>query len=185
MKRTPRRSLSSATIAAYYEYVSMLLNVDRYPLPPDAPAEAAAAARALAKLPAAALYRNPHGTVTPRPAIANEDTERAIAALGASVERDEALPADVRALAAVAVMDHWRGHAGGETSTASSVQRFVAELLNTRFVSDATFASALDSLGERGLVNLMVYMGYSNIRCAQQALAGSDCALITTRRGNL
>ena len=33
-----RRLLSSATIAAYYEYVSMLLNVDRYPLPADAPA---------------------------------------------------------------------------------------------------------------------------------------------------
>jgi hypothetical protein len=59
---------------------------------------------------------------------------------------------------------------------------FAAELLTTRFVSDATFAAALDSLGERGLVNLMVYMGYANILCAQQALAGSDCILITSRR---
>ena len=51
------------------------------------------------------------------------------------------------------------------------------ELLETRFVSDATFAAALDALGERGLVNLMVLMGHSNIRCAQQALAGSACTL--------
>ena len=88
-----RRLLSSATIAAYYEYVSMLLNVDRYPLPADAPAAAAAAARALEVLPAAALYRKPHGAVTQRPLIPNEDTERAIAALGASVDRDEELAA--------------------------------------------------------------------------------------------
>jgi hypothetical protein len=44
-------------------------------------------------------------------------------------------------------------------------------------VSDATFAAARAELGERGLVNLMVLMGHSNIRCAQQALAGADCAL--------
>ena len=46
-----RRLLSSVTIAAYYEYVSMLLNVDRYPLPADAPPEAAAAAHALTPWP--------------------------------------------------------------------------------------------------------------------------------------
>ena len=67
-----RRLLSSATIAAYYEYVSMLLNVDRYPLPADAPAEAAAAAHGLRPLPADALYRKPQGAVTPRP----RDSER-------------------------------------------------------------------------------------------------------------
>jgi hypothetical protein len=47
----------------------------------------------------------------------------------------------------------------------------------TRFVSDETFAAARAALGERGLVNLIVYMGYANIRCAQQALAGADCVL--------
>ena len=180
-----RRLLSTVTIAAYYEYVAMLLNVDRYPLPADAPPAAAAAARALEVLAADALYREPHGAVTRRPAISNEDTERAVAALGASIERDVELPADVRALAAVVVMGHWRGHAGAATPTTSSVYLFAAELLDTRFVTDATFAAALDSLGERGLVNLMVYLGYSNIRCAQQALAGSDCVLITTRRAIL
>ena len=55
--------------------------------------------------------------------------------------------------------------------------RFATELLDTRFVSDATFAATRDALGERGLVNLMVFMGYSNILCAQQALAGSACKL--------
>ena len=59
----------------------------------------------------------------------------------------------------------------------ATAYRFAAELLETRFVSDATFAAALDALGERGLVNLMVLMGHSNIRCAQQALAGAACKL--------
>jgi 4-carboxymuconolactone decarboxylase len=177
-----RRLLSTVTIAAYYEYVSMLLNVDRYPLPADAPAEAAAAAHALVPLTAAELRRAANVTITPRPVIPNEDTKRAIAALGASVERDDELSADSRALAAVAIMGHWSGHIRAATPTSSSVYVFAAELLTTRFVSDATFAAALDSLGERGLVNLMVYMGYANILCAQQALAGSDCLLITSRR---
>jgi len=170
-----RRLLSSATIAAYYEYVSMLLNVDRYPLPADAPAEAAAAARALEVLPAAALYRKPQGTVAPRPAIPNEDTERAIASLGASVERDEELPPEVRADARRAVLRQWNRtplEQGG-----SVAYRFATELLDTRFVSDTTFAAALAELGERRLVNLMVLMGHSNIRCAQQALAGAACNL--------
>ena len=180
-----RRLLSTVTIAAYYEYVSMLLNVDRYPLPDDASPAAAAAAHALEVLTADALYREKHGSVTPRDPISNEDTERAIAALGASVERDDELPADVRALAAVAVMGQWQGYISSPSPTTSSAYRFVAELLETRFVSDATFAAALDLLGDRGLVNLMVYVGYSNIRCAQQALAGSECVLITTRRAIL
>jgi len=170
-----RRLLSSVTIAAYYEYVSMLLNVDRYPLPADAPAEAAAAARALRVLPATALYRRAQGAVTPRPTIPNADTERAIAALGASVERDEQLPSDARAHARSAVMRQWN-RTPRETHGAVAY-RFATELLETRFVSDATFAAARDAFGERGLVNLMVLMGHSNIVCAQQALAGTACKL--------
>ena len=170
-----RRLLSSATIAAYYEYVSMLLNVDRYPLPADAPAEAAAAARALEVLRADSLYRKPHGTVVPRPAIPNEDTERAIAALGASVERDEELPQQVRADARRAMLRQWNRTPLEQSG--SVAYRFATELLDTRFVSDATFAAALAELGERRLVNLMVLMGHSNIRCAQQALAGAACSL--------
>jgi hypothetical protein len=175
-----RRLLSSATIAAYYEYVSMLLNVDRYPLPADAPPEAAAAAHALRPLSRDELYRQPRGSVTPRPPIPNEDTERAIAALGASVERDEELPREVRAVARHAVLRQWNGaedEVRGMSMGAATVSRFSAELLGTRFVSDETFAAARDVLGERGLVNLMVLMGHSNIRCAQQALAGRACTL--------
>ena len=177
-----RRLLSTVTIAAYYEYVSMLLNVDRYPLPADAPAEAAAAARAVKALDPRALRRGPEGPVTPRSMIPNEDTARAISALGASVDRDEELPRDLRDIARVAVVAHWHGLVDRETldsmpPRAAAVQRFAVELLGTRFVSDATFAAALDALGERGLVNLMVLMGHSNIRCAQQALAGSACVL--------
>jgi 4-carboxymuconolactone decarboxylase len=175
-----RRLLSSATIAAYYEYVSMLLNVDRYPLPADAPLAAVAATRALAILPADALYRTPSGSVTARPMIPNEDTERAIAALGASVERDAELPRDVWDVARSAVMLEWNRVGDREathTAGATAALQFATELLRTRFVADATFAAALDALGERGLVNLMVLMGHSNIRCAQQALAGSACVL--------
>jgi len=170
-----RRLLSSATIAAYYEYVSMLLNVDRYPLPADAPAEAAAAARALEVLSATALYRRPKGAVTPRPMIPNEDTERAIAALGASVNRDAELPPAARDHARSAVLRQWNRTAREDED--SIAYRFATELLEKRFVSDATFAAGLDALGERGLVNLMVLMGHSNIVCAQQALAGSACKL--------
>src|SRR5688572_23504285 len=62
-----QRLFSAVTIAAYYEYVSMLLNVDRYPLPADAPAEAASAARALVPLTVAERYRPPQGAATARP----------------------------------------------------------------------------------------------------------------------
>ncbi len=175
-----RRLLSAATIAAYYEYVSMLLNLDRYPLPSDASLAAVAATRALAILPADALYRAPSGSVTPRPLIPNEDTERAIAALGASVARDAELPREVRDVARSALLLEWNrivDRAVPLTAGAAAAHQLAAELLRTRFVSDATFAAALDALGERGLVNLIVLMGHSNIRCAQQALAGSACVL--------
>jgi hypothetical protein len=151
------------------------LNVDRYPLPADATPAAAAAARAVKPLSADALYRRPQGPVTARTTIANEDTERAIAALGASVDRDEELPRAARDAARSAVLRQWN-------RTPKEPRRDVAyaiatELLETRFVSDAAFAAARAELGERGLVNLMVLMGHSNIRCAQQALAGADCVL--------
>ena len=175
-----RRLLSVVTIAAYYEYVSMLLNVDRYPLPDDAPPEAAAAARALVPLVAAELRRESTGSVTARREIRNEDTGKALEALRAAVARDMELPADVRAVAAFAVLVQWRSDVfglGAHSPAAGKAHRFAIELLETRFVSDQTFAAALDALGERGLVNLMVFMGYSNILCAQQALAGSRCVL--------
>jgi hypothetical protein len=177
-----RRLLSSATIAAYYEYVSMLLNVDRYPLPPDAPVEAAAAARALQPLSAAALYRKPKSAVTPRPPIANADTERAITALGASVDRDDELPRAAREQVRSAVLRQWNGGPDHDEARALphyavTVLRFTGELFETRAMSDATFAAALEAFDERRLVNLIVLMGHSNIRCAQQALAGTDCIL--------
>jgi len=175
-----RRLLSTVTIAAYYEYVSMLLNVDRYPLPADAPPEAAAAAHALAPLTTSELRRASTGTVTARAEIRNEDTGQALEALLEAVTRDTELSEDVRALVASAVLEQWR--AGGRGTGLASVktataETFADELLRTRFVSDTTFAAARDALGERGLVNLMVFMGYSNILCAQQALAGAECRL--------
>jgi 4-carboxymuconolactone decarboxylase len=175
-----RRLSSTVTIAAYYEYVSMLLNVDRYPLPADAPAEAAAAARALAPLTASELRREPKGAVTARAAIRNEDTATALDGLRAALMRETELPPDVRTLVGFAVLVQWRSDLfgpGAHSAKAQTAYQFAAELLKTRFVSDATFAAALDAFGERGLVDIIVLMGHSNILCAQKALAGAACRL--------
>jgi 4-carboxymuconolactone decarboxylase len=181
------RLLSTATIAAYYEYVSMLLNVDRYPLPADAPPEAAAAALALTPLVAAQRYRPPQGAISPRPALRDETVDNALAALGAqlreaSVSRQPAHEGLVRQVVRDAVMGQWRSgppedRAHAISQEAGTAYKFTAELLDTRFVSDETFAAALEGFGERGLVNLMVLIGHSNILCAQQALAGAACKL--------
>jgi 4-carboxymuconolactone decarboxylase len=182
-----QRLFSTVTIAAYYEYVSMLLNVDRYPLPVDAPAEAAAAARALLPLTAAEMYRPPRGAVTPRPSIRLDNIDKAVNALGTQV-RGATLgigpPNDrfVRDVALEGVLSHWKSGNRGDRDHAMPqaafiASRFVGELLTTRFVSDATFAAAREAFGESGLVNLMILVGQANIRCAQQALAGSACVL--------
>lgn len=174
-----QRLWSTVTIAAYYEYVSMLLNVDRYPLPADASAEAAAAARALQPLSGELLYAPPRGPVTPRPSLANPEPERALAALGERVAREEELPRVARDTARIAVLAEWNkaDRVAGYPGVSPELLRLSSELLRVRFVSDETFTAVRDALGERGLVNLIVYMGYANIRCAQQALAGADCAL--------
>jgi 4-carboxymuconolactone decarboxylase len=174
-----QRLLAVVTIAAYYEYVSMLLNVDRYPLPADAPPEAAAAARALEPLRAAEL-RTQQGPVSPRTGIGNAEIDRVLDELAASVAR-ETSPA-LRQVAVDAVVRRWHG-----SSTQTGVQAlppdafaslgFVTDLLDKRFVGDAHFDRALAALGERGLVNLIVALGHANMRCAQQALAGSRCVL--------
>jgi 4-carboxymuconolactone decarboxylase len=174
-----QRLFAVVTIAAYYEYVSMLLNVDRYPLPADAPPEAAAAARALVPLTAAELRRGSQGSVSARPEIRNEDVMRALDALRAGVLRETSTA--LQDVAAEAVMRRW--HDGAPTNGQSLPRDAFASLglitglLDKRFVNDAHFARALEALGEPGLVNLIVLMGHSNIRCAQQALAGSRCVL--------
>jgi 4-carboxymuconolactone decarboxylase len=171
-----QRLWSTVTIAAYYEYVSMLLNVDRYPLPADAPAEAATAALRLEPLSGSTLYSPPRGPVTARPEIRNPPADEAIAALGARVTQSDELAPETRAAADLVVIVEWnKGPA--QVPVGDPVFRFASELVGTRFVSDETFAAARAALGERGLVNLIVYLGYANIRCAQQALAGADCAL--------
>ena len=57
-----------------------------------------------------------------------------------------------------------------------ALDREIVELLNKREVSDETFAKARTALGEHRLVNLIVFMGYANVRCAQKALAGVECS---------
>jgi 4-carboxymuconolactone decarboxylase len=170
-----RKLSSSVTIAAYYEYVSMILNVDRYPLPPDASPDAAQAARALAPLGSEALHRAAKRATTPRAPLANPDTDAALAALGEVAARDEESSQEVRDAARLAVLREW--NRTPQETRGDPAYRFATELLDTRSVSDATFAAALDALGERRLVNLIVLMGHANIRCAQQALAGGDCVI--------
>jgi 4-carboxymuconolactone decarboxylase len=173
-----RRLMSTAIIAAYYEYVSMILNVDRYPLPADAPP---GAAKTLTPISRRALYHKPAGPVTARMPLTNADTERALEELRAAVSVEQELPAVVRDAVRNLVMTHWndppaeapRGRVSREIKAAEA---FAAELLTTREVADDTFATTLKELGERRLVNLIVFMGYSNIRCAQQALAGARCS---------
>jgi 4-carboxymuconolactone decarboxylase len=175
-----QRLLAVVTIAAYYEYVSMLLNVDRYPLPADAPPDSAAAARALVPLTTAELHRSSQGLVSSRPALRNEDIGRVLQALGDSVLGETSQ--SVRRVAVDAVVRRWHGGSAPDDGRAlpqdavGSLQ-LVEELLQKRFVSDAAYARAHAALGERRLVNLLVLMGHSNIRCAQQALAGSACVL--------
>jgi 4-carboxymuconolactone decarboxylase len=172
-----RRLVSTAIIAAYYELVSMILNVDRYPLPADAPP---GAAKALSPLSRRALYRRPAGAVTERPPPKNDDTDRSLDALRTALGVEQELPALVRDAARNVVMAQWndppaevvRGRLQRDVKAAEA---FAVELVNTREVSDETFAKALAALGERRLVNLIVFMGYSNIRCAQLALAGATC----------
>jgi len=169
---------AAATLAAYYELVSMTLNVDRYPLPANAPP---GAADALAPLPQSALYRKPAGPVTARPALPQTDYDRAIESLLARVRADGELPDDTRWIVSRDVVYQWnrveqRG-AQAYSQVAGVADKFARELLSTRAVSDATFAAARDALGERRLVNLIVLIGVSNLHCAKLALAGNACSL--------
>ena len=141
-----------------------------------------ARARALAPLSRAALWREPSDwSPSVRSVITDEDTGRALEALGArvKVEIENTVAGD---LVVSAVQAEWvRGLDGnlvrGIDPDDDVPRVFAMELLATRFISDATFAAALDAFGERGLVNIIVLMGYSNILCAQQALAGAACKL--------
>jgi len=174
-----RELMSTVIIAAYYEYISMLLNVDRYPLPADAPKGAANALTTLGKR---ELIRKTVGTVTARTALKNVDTDHALDELRARLSVEQELPAVLRDLARNLVMTHWndppteitKGRVSRELKVAEA---FAVELLNTREVSDETFMKAIAGLGERKLVNLIVFMGYANVRCAQKALAGVECSI--------
>jgi 4-carboxymuconolactone decarboxylase len=173
-----QRLAAAATLAAYYELVSMTLNVDRYPLPSSAPP---GAAEALASLPQSALYRAPSGPVTARPALPTTEYDRAIDALLARLRADGDLQDDTRRVISRAVLYQWNRLPRNEAATYSTIagvaDRFARELLATRGVSDETFAAARDAFGERRLVNLIVLIGVSNLHCAKLALAGNACTL--------
>jgi 4-carboxymuconolactone decarboxylase len=173
-----QRLEAAATLAAYYELVSMTLNVDRYPLPANAPP---GAADALAPLPQSALYRAPGGPVTARQPLPETDYDRAIESLLVRLGTDVDLPLDARSMVSRAVLEQWRRMVpihGEATSRAAGVAySFASELLATRGVSDETFAAARDAFGERRLVNLIVLIGASNLHCAKLALAGHACSL--------
>jgi len=171
-----QRLAAAATLAAYYELVSMILNVDRYPLPSNAPP---GAADALASLPQSALYRAPSG-VLDHPPLPETDYDRAIESLLARLRTNADLSRDMRWAVSHATLEQWNGSSRGPGTMsveAGLAERFASELLRKRAVSDATFAAARDAFGERRLVNLIVLIGVSNLHCAKLALAGYGCSL--------
>ena len=174
-----RQLMSTVIIAAYYEYISMLLNVDRYPLPADAPK---GAEKALTQASPRSLIRKTEGAVTARPPLKNADTDRALDELRTRISVEQELPAVMRDMARNLVMTHWNEppteiQKGRVSRELKAAEAFAVELMNTREVKDETFAKALAALGERKLVNLIVFMGYANVRCAQKALAGVECSI--------
>jgi 4-carboxymuconolactone decarboxylase len=174
-----QRLAAAATLAAYYELVSMTLNVDRYPLPANAPP---GAGEALTALPQSALYRAPSGPVSARPPLPETDYDRAIESLLARLRADGDLPDNARHLVVHAVLHQWNHHPVDEGDPELSAEgevayHFTSELLWTRAVSDRTFAAARNAFGERRLVNLIVLIGASNLHCAKLALTGNACSL--------
>jgi len=165
------RFKSAATLAAYYELVSMTLNVDRYPLPANVPP---GTAEALAPLPQGALYRAPSGPVTARPPLPEMDYDHAIESLLARLRDGGDLPEGARAAVPHAGIEQWNRSPRARDS--SIAYRFASELLSTRAVSDVTFAAARGAFGEPRLVNLIVLIGVSNLHCAKLALAGNACS---------
>jgi 4-carboxymuconolactone decarboxylase len=199
-----RRLVSVVSLAAYYEYVSMVLNLDGYTLPPNALPEAQNLPQLL---PAAALYRKPHAaaargfaSISPEqmtaaqralpisghgndPALQrNPEFGLALETLGAAVNRDANLAEPVRRAALTAVLHQWKP--GGPVASAkwpdaasAAAWKLSNELLSQRQVGEATFFEAREQLGERGIVNLIILLGYGNITCAQATLSGDDCTL--------
>lgn len=107
--------------------------------------------------------------------------------LGALLRFESSLPGDLREVAILTVAHHWRAdyewfaHAiiagkegvdqaaieaikAGEEPPGKGdravVQRFVSELLERKRVSEETYAAAVEELGERACVELVVLAGY-------------------------
>jgi 4-carboxymuconolactone decarboxylase len=112
-------------------------------------------------------------------------------ALGAYVRFDSVLPATLREMAIIITGAHWKAEyewqahkraalaAGLEPAIVDAIAEgrrppdmdsnesvlfdFCIQLLNDRRVSDATFASAVDAFGERGVVDLTGTLGYYSL----------------------
>lgn len=108
--------------------------------------------------------------------------------LGAQVRFNSSLPAPLREMAILMAARHWTVHyewnahkaaalqaglnpeiitaiAAGQTPKAmqtneAALQRFCAELLETKRVSDATFAAAKAAFGEQGVAEIIYTLGY-------------------------
>jgi 4-carboxymuconolactone decarboxylase len=111
--------------------------------------------------------------------------------LGAQIRFHSTLPDKLRELAIITTGRYWNAQyewyahkrlalqvgvsqatvdtiaAGKRPSSMSAdeeiVYNFCAEMLNTKQVSDATFAAAKNRLGERGVVDLIALVGYYNL----------------------
>jgi hypothetical protein len=98
-----------------------------------------------------------------------------MAAISRALSAPGELPPAAREAASRAVLRQW--NRTPKDPHGGVAYAFATELFDTREVSDETFGAALQELGERRLVDLLVLLGHTNLHCARLALAGMSCAL--------
>jgi 4-carboxymuconolactone decarboxylase len=192
-----KRLVSVATIAAYYEYISMILNLDGYPLPADAPPQATSelaplktsdlrrkaivpSTKGFGQIDSASLteaQRNIPATSKAagnyQALLRNPELGSAILDLGnASIANDDSHNGLQAGLARM-VKEMWSGEPSAPTRTPTGEMAWA--LLHSREVSDAMFEAARAEVGEKGLADALIHLGYANITCATAALDGKVC----------
>jgi 4-carboxymuconolactone decarboxylase len=149
--------------------------------------EQKAYAESIAKAPRNANYRNPPYAVF----IRNPELAKKVEAISDYVRWNTGQPARLTELAIMITARHWTSHwiwrshyraavrggldpsvgadiAAGRRPTAMKEDEailydYATEMYRTKAVSDATYATAVKTFGERGLVDLVATMGYYNM----------------------
>jgi 4-carboxymuconolactone decarboxylase len=149
--------------------------------------EQKAYAESIAKAPRNANHRNPPYAVF----IRNPELAKKVEAISDYVRWNTGQPARLTELAIMITARHWTSHwiwrshyraavrggldpsvgadiAAGRRPTAMKEDEailydYATEMYRTKAVSDATYATAVKTFGERGLVDLVATMGYYNM----------------------